>query len=230
MYQHQKLTAVLAIMVSIVLLACFSVSAAPEQVSYPDPNSWMYDCPTAPRADYIAYHRVPVGFPGENDWCNLVVDRATQNSIIYTVASPLEGIGLTAFHQSWDSSALDNEVVVSTLQTPAEDQAHLTALYAVIDARIALAPGSGPSMAEFLALEARVTTAEADLVAAQGAINTLQAQVAALQTDAIALESDVGVLQAETATLNGLTLTLSDRQATIYDSLKAFFALFDPNR
>ena len=204
----------LVIAVTVGLLG--SLAAATPQTQYPTPGTWMADCPSAPRADYVAYHRIPQGYPGGGDWCNLVVDQATLASSIVTVAAPIEGIGMTPFTSWWDSSPLHNVVVVRALQTPTEEQAHLQALYDLIDARIALVPGSGPTQAEFDALLIEVNTAKVDL--------------AATQADLLLAQTDIGTLETQVAVLQGLFSSLDTKQTNIYDSLKAFYAAFDPTQ
>lgn len=185
-------------------ILALGVMGATAQTQYPDPTTWMADCPTAIQADYIAYHWVPGASPSQRDWCTLVVESATQNSLVYVVPAPLDGIGLSpAFSTpNWNGSELYNEVAITTMQSITEEEAHLTALYALVDARIAMAPGQGPTQAEHDAAVARIDI----------------------------LETQLGTFMAEVITLQNEVIALQTKQTNMYDALKAFHILFDPNQ
>jgi hypothetical protein len=179
-----------------VLAGVTAVESTPEQTPVPapttytpPPGSWMARCATAPTADYIAYfhnrHTTP------DYWCTLIGNHDPSPNLVYRMDDfHLEGIGITGLAAALALSPADIVGVVP--QTPTEEQTHLIALYALIDARIAAAPGGGPTMAEHLALEARVTTAELDLATAEATILTLQADLATVQTALTGMKTALG--------------------------------------
>jgi hypothetical protein len=218
-----KRFAVVALVIAVTVGLFGSLAIATPQTQYPAPGTWMADCPTAPRANYIAYHWMPGATPSQRAWCTLVNDGMT--SQVWVVDPPLEGIGAsTAFLPgNWDGSALHNEVVISALQTPTEEQAHLQALYDLIDARIALQPGTGPTGAEWDAMVITVGALQSDIV-------TLQTDLSTVQTGLTIALADITTMQIQIVALEALTILHEAKQTNIYDSLKAFYAAFDPTQ